>query len=313
MSESFGSFILLLTLPLLVLGGGVGDECGLASNCTTCALSGNCVWCSTNETGFCASGGMFGFDSGDVKCPTMDWKFRQCSLPGFWVLFISALLIVVVVLVVILVLVVCFKRKERGHSLLGMPKESNKSSAGLGIASLSDEDDTVGSPEIRTDSLKVALSVSEPTEGLAPPLRQIGAWKEYQDDNGAYYYYNEETEESVWEAPPVFKYSDEIEFTPEQENYMKNNTGRYLVRVLYSYTPTNPALWQLTLQEGDLLWVVDSHYEDDWWIGEKCDTAEQGYFAKSFVQVLKRKFKAATKQGEKISSLAQDLRQKGLQ
>jgi len=85
-----------------------------------------------------------------------------------------------------------------------------------------------------------------------------------------------------------------------------------MVRTLYSFTSTRPDLWQLSFEEGELLWVVDSHHEEDWWVGEKVGNGEKGHFPKTYVQVLKRKFKTKGPTGAKVTELSKELTSKGL-
>jgi len=98
----------------------------------------------------------------------------------------------------------------------------------------------------------------------------------------------------------------EYQYTPEQEEYMKNNTGRYLVQALHDFAG-NKDQYQLTFETNDLIWVVDSHPEEDWWIGEMCVGGEKGYFPTNYVQVLKRTIKTSTKQTQKIADISSKL------
>jgi len=158
------------------------------------------------------------------------------------------------------------------------------------------------------EPLKSALG-----DAPTPQGRTIGDWTEYKDEKGDSYYHNCITDESTWDPPPEFKYAEEYEYTPDQEEYFKNNTGRYLVRTLYPFTSDRPDLWQLSFDEGELLWVVDSHHEEEWWIGEKTDGSNQrGYFPRTYVQVLKRKFKVGAAQGEKVQELTKALSKHGM-
>jgi len=159
-----------------------------------------------------------------------------------------------------------------------------------------------------------SVDVDKSSLGSAPHPhpRTRGDWSEYHDDKGDPYYHNNATGVTTWDAPPEFKYPVEYEYTPDEEEYIRNNTGRYLVRALYDFVPERTDLWQLTFAEGDLLWVVDSHHEEQWWIGEKRGTQEQGYFPRSHVQVLKRKFKVGAAQGENIQTLSNTLQKRGL-
>jgi len=254
---------------------------------------------------------MFGPTNSSV-CGSMEWSYKQCILPGVWVLVIAGVLIFIIILLIALI-VWCFCRTKasRDHSgsqslLVQSDQRASRHTQPLDVIhgnSVSEE-----SMSTSLDSVKGALGiVPQPHTG-----RVIGDWTEYKDDKGDSYYHNAVTDESTWDPPAEFKYEEEYEYTTEQEEYFRNNTGRYLVRTLYPFTSDRPDLWQLSFDEGELIWVVDSHHEEEWWIGEKCDTAQRGYFPKTYVQVLKRKFKVGAAQGEKIQGLTRELSKHGI-
>jgi len=289
------------------------DACDQFLDCKACTQNTDCVWCDNTTKGNgtidhgCFSGSMFG-PVKNSSCTALAWKYKQCVLPGLWVLIIAAICILLVVLLVALLVYYFCKTKpkdDQGTLLIQKP-DRERHTQPLDILQQGNPYDGESSNSL--DPLKGALGVVPPPQSG----RQIGDWTEYKDEKGDSYYHNTVTDESTWDPPPEFRYAEEYEYTPEQEEYFRNNTGRYLVRTLYPFTSDRPDLWQLSFEEGELIWVIDSHHEEDWWIGEKCDTGQRGYFPRTYVQVLKRKFKVGGTQGEKVQELTRELSKHGL-
>jgi len=286
--------------------------CSVYVTCDNCTSSSTCIWCSGNETkGHCISGSLFG--PSNSSCGVLQWQYKQCTLPGLWVIVLAAVAILIIIIIIAL-LVWCFCKTKAPNDdsstrlLIQAQERHTRHTQPLDVFQSNSSPSESESLSASVDPVKGALGhVPQPQTG-----RTIGDWTEYKDDKGDSYYHNAATDESSWDPPAEFKYEEEYEYTPEQEDYFRNNTGRYLVRTLYPFTSDRPDLWQLSFDEGELIWVVDSHHEEEWWIGEKCDSGQRGYFPKTYVQVLKRKFKVGAAQGEKVQELHRELSKHGL-
>lgn len=69
-------------------------------------------------------------------------------------------------------------------------------------------------------------------------------------------------------------------------------TGHYLVRMLYDFSGNND-MWQLSYKANDLVWVIDSDANDEWWTGRLKETGQEGYIQKQFCVAIPRQIRSS--------------------
>jgi len=106
-------------------GSGSGPNSGFCSelkSCESCASSSKCVWCAGQNN--CVDGDMFG---GNVKnCSS--WRWKQCHVPGVWLLVAGAGGVALIFFIIVTVVCCCLRSRPcfGGSSYVKTPEQARQ-------------------------------------------------------------------------------------------------------------------------------------------------------------------------------------------